>query len=374
MKNFLGAFADGAILFPIIAVLSLQNGFSGVTLLATAGLAYLATALIFRIPMSVQPLKAIAIAAVALGATSSEIRVSGALLGVACLLLSVRRVERLAKKIPAGLVHSVQLGIGLVLMRQGFKFGFQGVHPLWQMGVTFGVTAALLASTAFLEFPVLGLVATVGIFWAVVAGLHTAAATGTTPLLAMVGTSAGESLRLGIIASLIFPQLVLTFFNSVVATQNVAQRYYGQQASRVTISRLMRSIGIGNILSAAVAGLPYCHGSGGLTAHYRGGARHWVMGIYIGVTLLIFALVQQLGGHVSLQYPAPLLSGLLITVGIFHLGLAKPTWVTPAGKRQLVAAGLAAVITQNMLWVLAAALVLEIGNALAARNVEEFVS
>ena len=46
-----------------------------------------------------------------------------------------------------------------------------------------------------------------------------------------------------------------------------------------------------SVLAVGVAvgllgGMPMCHGSGGLTAHYRAGARSWRMGLWIGLPLL----------------------------------------------------------------------------------------
>ena len=41
LNNVLGAFADGATLFPLMALLTLQSGFNGAMLLLTTGLAYL---------------------------------------------------------------------------------------------------------------------------------------------------------------------------------------------------------------------------------------------------------------------------------------------------------------------------------------------
>jgi presenilin-like A22 family membrane protease len=81
--------------------------------------------------------------------------------------------------------------------------------------------------------------------------------------------------------------------------------------------------------------------------------------VFIGGTLLLFASFQWLKGGFSLQYPLWLLASLLITVGIFHLMLAKPTWETTGGKIQMIASGITAVCTQNMLGVLGVACALE---------------
>src|SRR5208282_3787524 len=72
---------------------------------------------------------------------------------------------------------------------------------------------------------------------------------------------------------LVVPQFALTFGNSVVATEDTARILYGEQAKRVTVRALCLSIGILNLLTAAIQGSPLCHGSGGITAHYRFGAR-----------------------------------------------------------------------------------------------------
>jgi hypothetical protein len=371
LENLLGAFADSAVLFPLLASLSLQGGFSGPTLLATAGGAYLAAAWIFRIPMPVQPLKAIAIASLAMGASRTEIQLSGLLLGLFCLALSVPVVERFAQKIPVSLIQALQLALGIILFRQGLKLALNfSVDEVWKwngMG-TWALTGILLIGSWLTKQPFLGLVAVLGLGWAVAtANSGTGDPRGPSILSAV---AAPETLRISIVLSLVFPQLALTFFNSVLGTKDAAQRYFGPAAERVTIARLLRSIGFGNVLVAMVGGLPFCHGSGGLTAHYRGGARHWSSNLFIGITLLLFALIQFLrASHSLLQYPAPLLASLLMTIGILHVTLIKTTWQSSVmGKTLLIASGITALWTQNILWVLGLAVFIEVLFALNQRK------
>src|SRR4051794_35327506 len=110
LGDIVGAFADGAILFPLLAALTLKTDLSGSVLLLSAGFAYIVAGILFRVPVSVQPLKAVAIAAIALGATGTEVRVAGALLGAFCLALSFFDVNALAARVPRSLVHGLQLG------------------------------------------------------------------------------------------------------------------------------------------------------------------------------------------------------------------------------------------------------------------------
>ncbi|MBI3534589.1 MAG: hypothetical protein HY072_03765 [Deltaproteobacteria bacterium] len=58
-RNFTGAFSDGAILFPLLATLSSVSNFSGTLLLLSSAVLYIGSGLFFKVPMSVQPLKAI---------------------------------------------------------------------------------------------------------------------------------------------------------------------------------------------------------------------------------------------------------------------------------------------------------------------------
>lgn len=360
-RNGVGAFADGAVLFPLLSALSLQSGFSGAMLLASAGLAYLAAAALFRVPMSVQPLKSIAIAGLAVGATSLEIRASGAVLGVFCLGLIALDVNRLSEKVPESLIHGVQLGLGVLLVLQGVKASGVAGDPRAILGL-FLVVVVMTATTRVTRFPVLGVVAAGGLAWGVLSGAHA-------PVVArgLPAPAADESLRLGLVFSLVLPQLALTMANSVLGTRNVARKSFGAAASRVDARRLLQSIGLGNVVSALAGGVPFCHGSGGVTAHYRGGSTHWASNVIIGVALLVFAAVQAAGGMVQLVYPHPWIVGsLLVATGFFHAQLAAPTWAGSSGRLgrvRLAGMAVAALLTQNMLWVLVTGIVLEIGAA-----------
>ena len=347
LGNFVGAFADGAVLFPLLAAMSAGGGFSGPVLLASAGGAYLVAAAVFRVPMSIQPLKSIAIAALAVGASSGEVRLAAGALACSCLALSVLDVDRLAARVPVSLVHGLQLGLGVVLVLQGTRY-----DSGW---VVWALAGLMVWAPRMTRLPVLGLAATAGLLLAVVAPAAANATGG--PAVAR------EGLRWTMVLSLVLPQLALTLANSVIGTRNAAGRYFGPGAARVTHRALLRTIGLGNIASAAVGGLPFCHGSGGLTAHVRGGATHWVANLFVGGALLCLAGAQLLGGDLAVQFPPVLLASLLVATGLFHLGLAQPTWSAPGGRWKLVAAACVALATRNMLWVLVAGVTVEYGVA-----------
>lgn len=343
VRNFFGAFADAAILFPLLAVFSSVEGVSPWIPLLSSGIAYIVAGFFFRIPISVQPLKSIVIAGVASGASAAEIRWSGLLVGVFCLGALALDVERWAARIPRSVIHGVQAGLGLLLIGQGWKAlgGASSFGPVALLVLC--VVILVLLSERRPEWPLLGAIGVA----ALTAGFADRAPSS-------VLSFAPSRIRWDFVLSLVLPQIALTMANSVLATRDVCHRYFGNQAVRVTHGRLLSFIGIGNILAAAFGGLPFCHGSGGVTAHYRGGARHWNSVLPIGLFLILLSATVFTIGAGFPRMPPFLLAILLTATGVFHCTLARPTWEAPLGKMQLLVMGITAITTKNMLWVLVA--------------------
>ena len=82
-----GALGDIGVLLPLAAALIAVNGLNPTTLFACAGLYYVVSGIAFRLPVPVQPLKALAALAVTHAAAPSVIAAGGLLLGLLFLLL-----------------------------------------------------------------------------------------------------------------------------------------------------------------------------------------------------------------------------------------------------------------------------------------------
>lgn len=352
--NITGAFADGAILFPLLVALVWQTGMDAAILMGSAGAAYVAAGFIFRVPMSVQPLKSVVVAALALGAGAAEIHISGLCVGLVCLALSFCYADKLAAYVPRHLVQGLQLGLGVILMYKGLNWGAGGLDDPFLALMLFTLLSGGMVTVAWRSsLPVMGWVATGGVILAVVFVF------GTVPEIPAVSKS--DLLRFDIIAALVLPQLALTLTNSVVATQDVAKRYWGDKAERVKPSWLLRSIGLGNIVSAAIGGLPFCHGSGGLTAHVKGGASSWHMNLIIGGFLIALSGISIVFGMALIPvYPKMLMAVLIFATGFFHVQLAASSWRQVPLRFVLIMMGVTALFTQNMLWVLLIGTITEI--------------
>jgi len=72
-----GGLGDIGVMAPIVATLIISNGFNATSVLFVFGVTYLVTGLYFRIPVPVQPLKAMAAIAIAQGLSPEVVSAAG---------------------------------------------------------------------------------------------------------------------------------------------------------------------------------------------------------------------------------------------------------------------------------------------------------
>lgn len=351
-----GAFGDIGVLFPIAIALITLNHLNPTSLFLTAGLTYCLVARYFQIPMSVQPFKAVAAIALALSLTPSEVASAGLLMGVLLLLVGITNIAgTLAKLFTLPIVRGIQLGLGLVLLREGLRLvmGSRGGLPFpggkftpWLIALAGG--ALLLALRDSRRFPAALVLLTLGIV------LGIAFQEGKLPTLSfgpvmpqLLHPHWNELLR--VLPLLVVPQFALTFGNSIVATENTARILYGEQARRVTVRALCLSIGLVNLVSAAIQGSPLCHGSGGITAHHRFGARTPKSSYVIGVFCILLSLFGGAAVGLLRMIPLAILGVFLVYVGIQHAAYVRD--LLPRWPQLLVAVsvGLVSFLT-NLMW------------------------
>ncbi len=157
---------------------------------------------------------------------------------------------------------------------------------------------------------------------------------------------------------LVIPQFALTFGNSVVATENTAQILFGQRAERVTVRALCMSIGILNLITAAIQGAPLCHGSGGITAHHRFGARTPKSSYVIGGLCILLALFGGAAVVFLHLIPMAVLGVFLGYVGVQHAAYLRDILRNPRRLLIAVAVGVISFLT-NLMWGFLAGFTLE---------------
>ena len=353
-----GAFGDIGVLFPIaIALISLNHVDPTAAFLA-AGLTYILAGRYFQIPMAVQPFKAVAAIALAMALPPSSIASAGLLMGALLGIVGVTNLAGwLAKLFTLPIVRGIQLGLGLLLAREGVRLMFSPrsavvlaagltVAP-WEIGL--GGALLLLAFQRSHRLPAALVLLAAGITLGLTSQWAKLPALGWGPLpLTLLHPRLGELRR--VLTLLVVPQFALTFGNSVVATENTARILYGTQARRVTVRGLCISLGLTNLIAGMIQAPPLCHGSGGVTAHYQFGARNPRSSYVIGAVCILLALFGRAALGLLKLIPAAVLGVLLVYVGIQHAAYLRDILRRPPLLVIAACVGVVSLLTTNLMW------------------------
>jgi sulfate permease, SulP family len=352
-----GAVADLGVFLPIATALIVKNGLDAGTVLVGAGALYIAAGLYFKVPVPVQPIKAAAAIAIARDLSPATIGAAGFLLGVILLTLSATRAAQFLSRIfTRPLVRGLQLGVGLLLVRSALHLPQAPVATAtWIVAALAAVLLVVAARKG--RWPLALAIVVCGVVWSLATGSHAVALKPGLWDPTFVRNVFRPSVLWTAFTLLVIPQIPLTFGNAVVALTDLEHRYFGARARRVNPVSVSLSCGLGNVIVGSLGGMPLCHGSGGLTAHYRSGARSQRMNLLIGVPLLILGLGF---GATALSVlgliPVAILAGLLAFTGVMHALLVSDL----RGYELAVAVAMGAVglWTSNLAWSLALGLVL----------------
>jgi len=335
LHEFAGSVADLGVMVPLVILLVVKNGMNPTAVLVLVGLLYIISGLVFRIPVPVQPLKAVSIIAIATGLSPSVIAAAGILMGGILLMLSFTGMSNLLSRVfTRPIVRGIQLGVGVLLVTNGIKMildpqflrgGEAAVLHIAgadiPVGLLFGIAggAFLVIFSASRRIPaalvllVFGLVS--GFFFGSFNALQNLAFA---PTPITISFPAAHDFTAAFFL-LVLPQIPLTFGNSIVATADTAQSYFGPCAVRVTPGRLSLSLGITNIIAGVIGAAPLCHGAGGMTAHCRFGARTGAMGVIIGSFFVVIGVFfGKSAPNLFALIPSSILGIMLVFIGIEH--------------------------------------------------------
>ena len=318
LGDLAGAFGDlGTFLPHVVSVLTV-GGLSPVGVFVGFGLFYGATGAFYRLPIPVQPMKAVSAIIITTHLAPGAVAATGVILGVVLLLLAVTGlIDRLSKAIPQSVVAGLQLGLGLTLALLGFKLMLQ--IPWLGLGVLALVCALMLIP----RFPATLVALAVAVGAGQVFGLASVPASTavhlTLPGLALPSwDDAATALRQAVL-----PQLALTITNAIIVTAALAHALFPDVPGRVTERRLTVTSGLANLLLTPFGALPMCHGAGGLIAHHRFGARTGVAPLILGALCLALGLFFS-GMALDLMRMIPMAAvGAFLAVAGADLALSK---------------------------------------------------
>jgi SulP family sulfate permease len=348
LRELSGALGDVGMLIPLSVGLIALNGFHPAAVFLPAGLLYVAVGLFYRLPLPVQPLKSMAAVALAMGFGPRVMSAGGILFGVVLIGLAASGlITQIARLISKPLVRGIQISVGVLLAWSGCRLIV--AEPTW--GAAAAVATGALTALALLflggsrRVPAALLVLIGGGIAGLVFGrgepVHSTAALS---LYLPRGTEWLQAL-----VYLLLPQIPLTLGNAVCATWQTARDYFGEEARRVTHRRLAFGMGLAGLLAGFMGGMPVCHGSGGLTAHYRLGARTGGAPIMMGLLCLAAAGAAGLGWPLPLGVvPSAVYGGMLVYVGMHHALLARDLVRFPADMGVAVGMAMVTAVTRNI--------------------------
>lgn len=241
-------------------------GFEPAGLLFGIGLTNIFLALIYRIPLPVQPKKVVGSVALSQAWSVTQVLGAGFGLGVIWVALSLsQRLSDLLMKVPKPVVRGIQLGLAISLALTGAEL----MKPQLTLSLIFLGLGFLMLRNRYMP----------GSIFLVLFGFVYSIYTGSLDLSSVKLGLSFPSLHFFSLEDILygflyagFAQMFLTLTNAVIATVSLVHELFPNRKD-VTPKNLIMNMGIMNITTPFIGGMPLCHGAGGLVAQYMFGAR-----------------------------------------------------------------------------------------------------
>ena len=355
-----GAMGDLGTFIPIVLALTLANDLNLGTTLIFTGVYNIVTGAIYGVPMPVQPMKAIAAAAIS-GSDFGvpEIMASGILTGGVLLVLGITGLMQLVYKIiPLSVVRGIQLAQGLSFALTAVKYirkiqdfsksKAKGDRPwLGLDGLVLAIicacfiivisgageeeqsgereTAGVLGDEEIrprkrrvrkiiFSIPSAFIIFLFGVVFAFIRRPKVLEEIRFGPSSFQVVKMSKRAWKEGFIKGTI-PQLPLSVLNSVIGVCKLSSDLFpGRDFSATSLSV---TVGLMNVIGCWFGAMPSCHGAGGLAGQYKFGGRSGGCVALLGTAKLVLGLVLGTSLVKILdQFPVGILGVLLLFAGI----------------------------------------------------------
>jgi hypothetical protein len=315
LRELAGSMGDFGALFPLAIGYIAVCGLNPAGLLVMMGLANIATGLIYRLPMPIEPMKVLAVVAIAQHWAPSLVYASGFAMGLIWLLFAVTGIiDRIVQITPHSVIRGIQVALGVLLAFQAIKM----VSTWWVMGIIAVLVVLVLRQNRYAPAAVVLMLLGVGIM--LVKGEFGGINSPGFTLPQITGFTIGD-LWQGLVRAG-FAQIPLTATNAVIATAALIADYWPNRP--VAERRLALNMGIMNLIMPFFGGMPLCHGAGGLAGQYYFGARTGGANIMEGLMEIAMGLflATSIAGLFTV-FPMAIIGAMLLMVGIELILFAK---------------------------------------------------
>jgi xanthine/uracil permease len=342
-RELAGAFGDLGTDLPLLVGMILAAGLDATTVFLAFGALQLASGFWYRLPMPVQPLKAMAAIVIAGQVTSPVLVAGGLVVGLTMLLLArTGALDWIARVVPRVVVRGIQVGLGLQLARVALTrfLGGAGVSG-WILGAIAMALVLLLRRNprvpAALVLVGLGF-GVAAVTWPDGLGLPF----GWHPPTLPARWPTAEEFAQGALL-LAVPQLALSLGNSVLATRQAVLDFFPDREPP-SVRRIGTTYALMNLVAAPLGAAPVCHGSGGIAGHYAFGGRTGGSVVYYGLLYLTAGLLSSADPRAfQALFPAPVLGVLLLVEAATLVALVRDQWADRRAFTLALAAGVVAI-------------------------------
>lgn len=322
-QELAGSVGDIGTDFPLIVAMIIAAGLHTPSVLIVFGMMQIITGLIYRMPMPVQPLKAMATLVIAQQIGGNILLGAGFSIGVVMFLLSVTGfLTKISEVVPKAVTRGIQLGLGINLS----LLAFQKYIP------NLGINGFILALISFIiiiafidnkKYPASIIVLLLGVLYILFfdnSSIIFRNALGFN--LPKFSFPTIEDITKGFLL-LALPQIPLSIGNSIIATKQVAQDLFPEKPP-VTVKKIGLTYSLMNLFIPFFSGIPSCHGSGGMIGHYTFGGRTGGSVIIYGLFYVFIGLVfGNAFDSVVKIFPLPILGVILVFEGFSLMLLVR---------------------------------------------------
>lgn len=317
-----GAFGDIGTDLPLIIGMIVAAGLDSASVLIMFGVMQLLTGFVYRIPMPVQPLKAMAAIVISQNLPGNILYGGGLAIGITMLLLTVTgSIDWLGRVIPKSVIRGIQFGLGLKLASIALKnyLPADSIPGYWLAAIGFVLTIFLIGNR---RYPPAIFVIILGIVYAFFFKLDAIT------VVKSIGFSLPNfymptlpDILTGFVV-LALPQIPLSLGNSIFATRQMTQDLFPDQA--ISVRKISFTYSLINLINPFLSGIPICHGSGGMAGHYAFGARTGGSVVIYGLLYLLLGFFFSGGfGKVIQVFPLPILGVILLFEGLTLMMLIR---------------------------------------------------
>lgn len=324
LRELSGSFGNLGTFLPLAVGYIAVCGLDPAGLLVMMGLANLATGILYRLPVPIEPMKVIAAAAIAQKWSPSLIYAAGFSMGVVWLLFAASGVaSRVARITPAPVVRGIQATLGILLAMEAFRM----LSTSWLLGGFALLVGFLLRSNR--HAPAAVVLVVIGVAFMGIQGQLAGIAGLDFTLPSFTLFSLREVWQSLVLAG--FAQIPLTITNATIATSCLISAYWPER--HVSPRRLSLSQGLMNLAAPFFGGMPMCHGAGGLAGQYYFGARTGGTNIMEGLIELSLGLflASSVTGLFG-AFPKAVTGAMLLLVSFELLKFARDV----QGKRDIL--------------------------------------